>query len=211
MPRKASPQPVSKPSKVRKPKAPPPAAPSVHALPAIHPDTDGCVNTQEAATLLGVTPRTLTDWRSKGCTGVKAGGRVDLGAVMEWREAKIKADADDRLALIKAIEGGMTEEQVKVERELTLLKIDQIKLAKALELLLDRSTFIHSLSVVFGDVTSRLRSMPAELGAKIAIETDPRACSDMLSESIEKTLMELNVDRVMNAGKPAEDEDEGTG
>lgn len=46
-------------------------------------NSDGKVSFIEAERMLGVTERTLRDWRNKGCPGFEA-GRVDPNAVERW-------------------------------------------------------------------------------------------------------------------------------
>ena len=181
-----------------------PVSSEVNFAPIVRDDV-GRISQQDAASLLGVDPRTLRNWRSQGCGAVSSGGPVHLAGVWQWREARLKEEYEaDRRAVVQALGREMTADEVEVERQLTLLRLDQIKLARALDVLIDRDTFIHALSTALADVTSRLRSMSASLAPRLAVENSAAICAQRIDDEVEAIIADLHADRVMAKASDAD-------
>jgi len=164
-------------------------------------DNEGCVSTQDAAPLLGVSSRTLTEWRSKGCTAIKDGGRVDTAGVRRWREARIKEEAaQDSAEMIEAI-GGLSVEVIDAQKAQVELRLLELKLAEKLGLMLPRSIYEHALSTVFADATSLLRSIGSQTGPMVAIEDNAARCTAMINEKIDDALSLMTVDQALNINR----------
>lgn len=172
--------------------------PSASVRPAIKRDNEGCVSTQDAAQLLGVSSRTLTDWRSKGCSAIREGGRVNVAGVRQWREDQIKAESErDSAELIEAM-GGLSLDVIEAQKAQVELRLLELKLAEKLGLVLPRAVYEHALSTVFADATSILRSIGSQLGPLVAIESSTGACTKMIDEKIDEVLALMTAEQALN-------------
>jgi len=167
-------------------------------LPAIKRDNIGRVSTKDAADLIGVSDRTLRNWKADGCPAIFDGGAVDIKGVIAWRENKLITEAaQDKADIIEAT-GGLTLQQVQVRHEIAKARMTELKLAVQIGLLLPRDVYIHALSTLMADVNSRLHAMPRKIAPLVANESQRGACEEIVKEKVDDMLAILMVDVAMN-------------
>lgn len=174
------------------------------------------ITTETAASIIGISDRQLRNLRTKGCPVPEGGVKTveDIARIVDWRvEHEAREARDDLTKLMESMgEGSM--DLLDYEEKRTSLKAKQLKLARELDLVLDRDEYMHHLSMLFSELNSLIDSMGAQLGPVVASISDPVLCADAIDDFVADIKKRFNAEEAMNPVRvdidPFGDDDDGS-
>lgn len=145
-------------------------------------DASGAIKVADAAKLLGVTPQTIRNWIDLGCPTITTGGRgsgdvttIHLGDLLEWREERV---------VMGTTEG---DDGQRYNESASKAKMAHYKAMIAQVQALERWRLVCPVDVIgpiIEERNARIRSillgLPSSLNVRVAAESDPRRCYDMI-------------------------------
>lgn len=161
-------------------------------------DDDGYMSSRHAAAALGVTSQTIRNYTRDGCPFIASGpGRgggifIKLSDFVKWRAAKeleragVGADVEGEDGQVynfdraKAVDMHYraVKRQADAHRDLgNLVAVDDIADVVAAE---------------YGEVASRLRSVPARIAVRVAAQDNPDIVRELIADEISECLRQLS-------------------
>lgn len=148
------------------------------------------VNRQELAEVFGITVVTVDAWVRRGCPYVQRGakGKVwkfDTAAVAEWR----REQARDEASGVNETDG---EDELKRRKLAVQIAAEELKLAKARELVAPLDQMGRAVATAFAEIKARMRSdLRSRLVARLLGETDERRFNAVVLEEVDQALESL--------------------
>lgn len=165
------------------------------------------MNRAEAARCLGITPPTLDRWVAQGCPVHKEGGR---GRSYEFNTADLRDWENDRTRAEGKSATNATETEL-LRRELAAkTELAELKLAREKGEVAPIEQFERAMSMVFGEVRSKLRTIPNRAAPRVVGEADDNKVRAILKDEIDLALQALSDERLLDP-EDLEGEAEGEG
>lgn len=166
------------------------------------------VNRAELAEILGISLPTVNAWVKQKMPYVRKGGmgadwQFDTAAVIQWR-ADQAADAA----------GGALDGIDEIARQTALVQLEhaRLKFARDAALVVPVDQLERRLAIVFAEVRTAMRNIPARTAAMLIGETSERQFKKVLSEEIDRGLTVLSdydvnlLDESIEADQPSQPE-----
>ena len=162
------------------------------------------LNLIETARHFGVSRQTVDTWIKNGCPVRRKANQtrgltwqLDPDAVQRWRDEKQarrsagagQLDPDDELA--EAQRRKVIAEAARLE---ALARIEELKLAEQLGVVVQASTAIDAVATEYARVRARLLALPARLAPVLVSITDVKEAQKELKTAVMDALDELSLD-----------------
>lgn len=168
-------------------------------FPPIKRDFMGRLNTTDAAFLLGVTDKTLRNWRDKEyCQAISSGGAVDMPRLVLWLQDRAKEPLQVELAARDEVSSGVTREEVELRGMISDNLSKNLKYETARGELVSKTEIHHHLSTILSDIAMRLHKLGFQVGPDLSVERSAEKCTAIINKQVDKILSELVVDIVMD-------------
>lgn len=174
-------------------KKPAPALPPASAVPTIR------LTTETAAKIIGVGDRQLRNLRQQGCPLPDGGIRSieDIAAIVAWRLESETRELRERVDdLVDGPEGGMA--RLDYEEKRTSLKAKQLKLARELDLVLDKNEYFDHLSNLWAEANSLLDAMGTQLAPTLVSLDDEMDIAEKIDKFVADLKGRFDPDQAMN-------------
>lgn len=164
------------------------------------------MNRAEAARYLGITPPTLDRWVVQGCPVHKEGGRgrsyeFNSADLREWETQKIRAEGR---STAQATEAELLRRELAAKTELA-----ELKLAREKGEVAPIDQFERAMSLVFGEVRSKLRTIPSRVAPRVVGETDDNRVKAILKDEIDLALQVLSDEQLLDREDLDDEDGEG--
>lgn len=148
------------------------------------------VNREKLAELLGVSLRTVDEYRRQGMPGdpPKRGGdqwRFDTAAVVGWLRERERANAIGEIAQID--EGEARRRKIAAEAAMAELNLAREE-GKAVGI----ADFEAAGAAMIGAARARFLGLGGKVGPVVALNSDPAECKALIDEAIHEALQELS-------------------
>jgi hypothetical protein len=167
-------------------------------MPPIKRDAMGRLTLKDTAELLGITDRTLRNWRDKDyCPAISSGGAVDMPRLVKWLEEKAK---EPLLVKLQAIDqaSGVSREEVEIRGMISDNLFKNLRYEKERKELISKKEMYHHLSTILSDVSMRLKKLGYKIGPDLSAEKNAEKCTQIVNKEVNKLLLELCVDVIMD-------------
>jgi hypothetical protein len=183
------------------------------------------ISTESVAALVGITDRTLRNWRTtKGAPVPEKGFRTteEVRTFMRWHRAEIEREASDDASQLIEEMGGSTVEAEELRGKRLDNRMKEHKVGLAYGELLEKPRYHHNLSLCLVEINTQVQMLGAKVRDRVAAESDPFVCQDIIDEFVAKILGDLNLENALHPpgeiigpmdddgadGEPVDEEDE---